>query len=310
MKDTLKIGTRGSALALVQVDMVKAALRAHFPALETEIVEIRTSGDWRPEQGETRLSEDAGGKGLFAREIEQALLRGDIDCGVHSMKDMESFLPEGLAIDHMLPREDPRDAFLANDYRTIDDMPPGSVIGTSSVRRQAFILARRPDLKVTPLRGNVPTRIEKLRSWKADGIILALAGLKRLGLEHEIASVIGIDEMLPAAGQGAVGIETRINDKETRLLFDRIHCRETGLCVRAERAALAVLDGSCHTPIGAHAVLQGTEMRLLVIVCSSDGRQKFEESMTMEVQSESMAFALGDQVGKKLRERVDPAILA
>lgn len=310
MKQILKIGTRGSKLALIQVDMVSAALKEHFPDLSIEVVEILTSGDWKPEDGETRLNEAEGGKGQFAKEIEQALLRGDIDCGVHSMKDMESFLPEGLVLDHMLPREDPRDAFLANDYEHFDDMPPGATIGTSSVRRQAFILSKRSDLKIVPLRGNVPTRIEKLRSWKVDATILALAGLKRMNLEHEIASVIEQDEMLSAAGQGAVGIETRVNDKETRLLFDRIHCRETGMCVKAERAALKVLDGSCHTPIGAHAVLDGDKMTLQVIVCAPDGKQKYEERADRSVGSDAQAESLGEQVGQALKSRVDPALLA
>jgi len=157
----LRIGTRGSKLALVQVDMVSALLRQHRPDLHIEIIKILTSGDWKPADGETRLSETEGGKGQFSKEIEQALLDGDIDCGVHSMKDMESFLPEGLALDHMLPREDARDAFLSNAYRNIRDMPSGAVIGTSSVRRQAVILEKRPDLVLVPLRGNVPTRIEK-----------------------------------------------------------------------------------------------------------------------------------------------------
>lgn len=309
MKTKLKIGTRGSKLALIQVDMVSAALREYFPDLDIEVVEILTSGDWKPEHGETRLSEEAGGKGQFAKEIQQALLEGAIDCGVHSMKDMEAFLPDGLVIDHMLPREDARDAFLSNDYKSFDEMPPGSTVGTSSVRRAAFILAKRPDLKIVPLRGNVPTRIEKLRSWKADATILALAGLKRMGLEHEMASIIAPEDMLPAAGQGAVGIETREQDIETRQLFDRIHCRTTGLCVKAERAALAVLDGSCHTPIGAQAALDGETMSLKVIVCALDGRQTYEESAAGPVSSVAQAETLGRQVGEMLKGRVDPVIL-
>ncbi len=309
MKKTLKIGTRGSKLALIQVDMVMAALKEHFPDLDITVEEILTSGDWKPSDGETRLSEAEGGKGQFAKEIEQALLRGDIDCGVHSMKDMESFLPDGLVIDHMLPRADPRDAFLANEALRLSDLPEGATVGTSSVRRQAFILSKRPDLKVVPLRGNVPTRIEKLRSWKVDATILALSGLQRMGLEHEAACVLDYDEMLPAAGQGAVGIETRVNDVETRSLFDRIHCAQTGLCVKAERAALAVLDGSCHTPIGAHAILSGGEMSLRVILCKLDGAQKYEEIQRGPVGSNAQAEALGARAGNAIKDRVDPALL-
>ncbi|MCB9990624.1 MAG: hydroxymethylbilane synthase [Rhodospirillales bacterium] len=309
-KTHLRIGTRASKLAMTQTRMVADAVRAHYPDMEIEIVEIHTSGEWAPAQGETRLSEAEGGKGLFAREIESALLEGAVDCGVHSMKDMASFLPDGLVIDHMLPREDTRDAFLSNDYKTLDELPAGATVGTSSLRRQAFILAKRPDLKVVPFRGNVPTRIEKLRSWKVDATLLALAGLKRLGLEDEVASVLSAEEMLPAAGQGAVGIETRVNDIETRQIFDRLHCRETGLRVAAERAALQVLDGSCHTPIGAHAVLSGNWMKLDVIVAAPDGRQLYAETRSDDIHAVSEAVALGQAAGQALKGRVDPAILS
>lgn len=310
MKDVLRIGTRGSALALVQTRMVADALKTLHPGLGLEIVEIVTSGDWKPADGETRLSEADGGKGLFAKEIEQALLEERIDCGVHSMKDMASFLPDGLAIDHVLPREDPRDAFLSNAYRTLDELPRGATIGTSSLRRQAFILARRPDLKVTPLRGNVSTRIEKLRAGKADAIILALAGLKRLGLEREAASILEPDVMLPAAGQGAVGIETRIDDAATKALLDDLHCRETGLRVAAERAALKALDGSCRTPIGAHAVLSGERMRLRVVVASPDGRQVYEDSVSVIVSSQMQIEEWGFRAGEALKNRVPSGLLA
>ncbi len=290
--------------------MVADMLRESHESLAVEIVEILTSGDWKPEDGETRLSEAEGGKGQFAKEIERAILTGDVDCGVHSMKDMESFLPDGLVIDHILPREDQRDAFLSNDYKSLSDMPEGASVGTSSVRRQAFILAKRPDLKVVPLRGNVPTRIEKLRSWKVDATILALAGLKRMGLEHEIAAVIEPEDMLPAAGQGAIGIETRVNDKETRALLDSLHCRDSGFCVKAERMALAVLDGSCHSPIGAYAQLSGEEMSLKVVVAALDGQQVYEEVMRGAVSSVTQAEDLGRTAGQILKERAPPALLA
>jgi hydroxymethylbilane synthase len=305
----IRIGTRGSRLALKQTDMVATALRAHWPNLLIDIVEIRTSGDWRPAEGETRLSEAAGGKGLFAKEIEEALLIGAIDCGVHSMKDMPSFLPEGLILRHMLPREDARDAFLANDCKTLDDLPRGATFGTSSLRRQAFILARRPDLKIVPLRGNVPTRIEKLRTRQVDATLLAYAGLKRLGLQGEISGVLSPGEMVPAAGQGAVGIEMRGNDLTTQQLFDPLHHRETGLRVTAERAALQILNGSCHTPIGSYATLSGKTMRLHVAVASGDGKQWFETEEQAEVETDADAQTFGEAVGMALKEKVPPQLL-
>lgn len=303
----VRIGTRGSKLALVQADMVAGALMAQGVAVE--IVRIETSGDWKPAQGETRLSEAEGGKGQFAKEIEAALLRGEIDCGVHSMKDMPSFLPEGLIIRHMLPREDARDAFLSNGAKTIDELPQGAVVGTSSLRRQAFVLARRPDLKVVPIRGNVPTRIEKLRGGQVDATLLALAGLRRLGLEKEISAVLDVAEMLPAAGQGAVGIEIRANDAVIAAFLDRLHCSKTGLCVHAERAALQVLDGSCHTPIGAHAVLDGNRIMLQVDVASGDGQQFFKTEKTGIVETDADAEALGRVAGEDLKARVPRELL-
>lgn len=307
MNKTLRIGTRGSKLALVQADMVARGLRRHHPGLEPEIVVIQTSGDWKPEHGETPLSEAQGGKGLFAKEIEAELAAGRIDCGVHSLKDMPSFLPPGLVIDHVLPREDPRDAFLSVKYGTLADLPPGAVVGTSSQRRQAMILARRPDLKIAPLRGNVPTRIEKLKAGQADAAILALAGLNRLGLAGEAASVIGTDEMLPAASQGIVGIETRADDAATRALLDPLHCRETGLQAAAERAALQILDGSCRTPIGAHAVPDGEGgLDLRVLVASPDGRLAFAERARGPAADAAQAAALGARAGRALKDRLPP----
>jgi hydroxymethylbilane synthase len=310
MKDSFRIGTRGSRLALVQANMVADGLRAAHPGLQVEIVEIRTSGDWIPAQGETRLSEAAGGKGQFAKEIETALLNGEIDCGVHSVKDMPSFLPDGLAMEHMLPREDARDAFLANGYANLDLLPKGAIVGTSSLRRQAFLLARRPDLKIVPIRGNVPKRIEKLREGRVDATLLALAGLRRLGLEQEAACVVDTRCMLPACGQGAVGIEIRAQDRATQDLLDPLHHRRTGLCIAAERAALQVLNGSCHTPIGAYATLmQSGLLDLHVAVASPDGTQFFEAGQSGVVSTDSDARVLGVAVGHDLKARVPAQLL-
>ncbi len=200
MTDTLRIGTRGSKLAMVQTHMVVDAVRRVHPGLMVEVKEILTSGDWKPEHGETRLAEAAGGKGLFAKEIERALLDGEIDCGVHSLKDMPSFLPPGLEIPFVLEREDPRDVFLSHQYDSLESMPAGSVVGTSALRRQAFILQKRPDLKVVPLRGNVPTRIEKMKSGQVGALVLASAGLRRLGLESEIKQYFSVNARTKLAG--------------------------------------------------------------------------------------------------------------
>lgn len=310
MEQILRIGTRGSKLAMTQTGMVRDLLRRYHPALETEVVEILTSGDWQPAHGETRLSEAEGGKGLFAKEIEAALLDRRIDCGVHSMKDMPSFLPQGLILEHVLPREDARDAFLSNKYGTLADLPKGAAVGTSSTRRASMVLAVRPDLKIVPLRGNVPTRIEKLRAGKADAIILALAGLKRLGLEHEIASVIEIADMLPAACQGIVGIELRGEDVHGREVFDALHCHATGLRAAAERAALQTLNGSCQTPIGAYSTLENGRMTLRVAVLSLDGKEHYEETKTAAVATDAQAAALGVEIGNILKGRVPAALLA
>lgn len=310
MKDTLKIGTRGSKLALVQANMVAAQLMAAHVGLDVEIVEINTSGDWKPEHGETRLSEAEGGKGLFAKEIERAILDGRVDCGVHSMKDMPSFLPEGLVIEHIPARADPRDAFLSSKYGALEDLPEGAKVGTASLRRQSFILAKRPDLNVIPIRGNVPTRIQKMKDGYADAIILAYAGLERLGLANEAAQVWAPDYMLPAAGQGAVGVEIRESDNAARALLDAVHNRETGLCVAAERAALQRLDGSCHTPIGAYATLDGNNLHLEVMVGSEDGQDIYQDSDKAAVNANSDAIALGDEIGRRLKNIVPPDLLA
>jgi len=305
----LRIGTRGSKLALVQTNMVVDALKAAHPGLAVEIITIQTSGDWKPEQGEARLSETAGGKGQFAAEIERAILAQEVDCGVHSLKDMPSVLPDGLMLRHTLKRADPRDALLANGVvHSLEDLPRGAVVGSSSLRRQAMLLARRPDLKIAPLRGNVPTRIEKLRAGQVDATVLALAGLSRLHLEHEVACILAPEFMLPAACQGIVGIEIRKNDSDTARLFDPVHDRNAGLAAAAERAALAVLDGSCHTPIGAHATLDHDQMILKVLVASADGKQIFEDEQAGPVRSDDDAACLGQVVGMRLRARVPSEI--
>lgn len=305
----LRIGTRGSQLALKQTNMVADALRAAHPDLTVEIIEILTSGDWKPAQGETRLMEAKGGKGQFAHEIEQRILSGEIDCGVHSLKDMPSFLPAGLKIEHFLPRADARDVFLSAKYKSWDDMPAGAVIGTSSLRRQAFILAKRPDLKVVPLRGNVPTRIEKLHQGQVDGMFLALAGLNRLNLTEYATRILSPEEFLPACGQGIIGIEIRTGDTRVGEIFDAISCKDTALVATAERAALQVLDGSCHTPVGSYAVLNEGRIKLQVAVAEADGSAYYEDHIEGPVATVEDARTLGQVIGHRLKPRLPEGIL-
>ena len=321
---TIRIGTRGSPLALAQTELVCAALASAHPSLKTEITVIKTSGDWKPEHEETRLSEVEGGKGLFAKEIEAALLAGEIDAAIHSMKDMDSHLPEGLVIKHMLPREDPRDALLLskksnlanlsqNENDAFSALDEGAVVGAASVRRTAFLKHVRPDVNIIPLRGNVQTRIDKLRGPNAvpgmDATFLAMAGLNRLGLQDEADIVLEPEVMLPAAGQGAVGIQIREGDQIAREYLDAIAHEPTFLCVLAERAALKTLDGSCHTPIGAFAEFDGADMRLRLKVASLDGKDIFENEAVQPVSGRADAEQLGRTLAETLKDKIPQDIL-
>lgn len=308
-----RIGTRGSKLALKQTDMVAKALSAAHPGLAAEIVVIKTSGDWTPADGETRLPDSAGGKALFAKEIEEALLRGDIDAGVHSLKDMQAVLPDGLAINHVLPRANPLDALILKDtarkIETLHDLPLNARIGTCSVRRQAFLLQRRPDLQIETLRGNVTTRLEKLRSRDLDAIILACAGLERLGLSHEISCTLPPQDMLPAVGQGIIAIETRADDHKTHALLDPLNDRQTLICAIAERAAVAALNGSCHSPIGAYAAWRDDVLHMDLCAASLDGKDFFTQQATLAGASPQTAQDFGFDLGKKLKTVLPDHIL-
>ena len=303
------IGTRGSPLALVQANDVRDKIDNIGQNIDVELKIIKTSGDWRPEEGEVRLNALEGGKAQFATEIEEALLTGEIDIAVHSMKDMEAVLPKGLCIPYMLPREDVRDAFLSNNAQNIDGLPKGSIVGTASVRRQAFLLHKRPDVQVVPLRGNVQTRIEKLRNGQVDATFLACAGLNRLGLADEITSVLAPEDMLPAAGQGAVGIEMREEDQDKLSFFSQFSCSETYMCVSCERAVLRTLGGSCHTPVGVYAVRDGDRMHLRAQVVSLDGKYIWAEDETRVILSFEEAEGFGEIVGMRLKEVVPKDIL-
>ena len=296
MTGRLRIGTRGSPLALVQAEAVGAALMRAHAGLEVAYHVVRTTGD----RIQDRPLAEVGGKGLFTKEIEQALLDGAIDLAVHSMKDVETFLPDRLCIAAMLPRENPRDVLLSKDALTLEGLPPGARVGTSSIRRQAQLLHRRPDLRILPFRGNVETRLRKLEEDEADATLLAAAGLARLGRLGIATEILPPDTILPAAGQGAIGIETRSADADTRRLVEAVNHRETELCVAAERAMLAVLDGSCRTPIGALAELDesGETVSLRGLVARPDGSALHRRE---RIAAAGDALAMAADLGAELR---------
>jgi hydroxymethylbilane synthase len=303
MKKTIRIGTRGSPLALIQSEEIRKTLFRANPQLaadtEIEIVPIRTTGDWKPEHMEKRFVEMGGSKGLFTKEIEDALLSGHIDMAVHSMKDVASELSDRLDIAAVLPRNDPRDAFISATAPTLAELPQGAIIGTASLRRQAQILARRPDLRVVPLRGNVETRLKKLGDGLADATLLAVAGLARLDMTSRIASILSLDEMMPAAAQGALGVEIRKDDDEIRGLLAAINDPVSATCIRAERAVMAAIDGSCHTPAGAYATLGADgQVKINALVARANGQNMLRLSGTCATAD---AEALGKQIGDKLR---------
>ncbi|HJN03762.1 MAG TPA: hydroxymethylbilane synthase [Alphaproteobacteria bacterium] len=293
----LRLGTRGSPLALAQTNMVRARLieaDESLTAENTEIVTIKTSGDLIQD----RPLADVGGKGLFTKEIEEALLDGSIDIAVHSMKDMPTEFPGGLTVPCILEREDPRDAFLSPGHPDPWSLPEGAMVGTSSLRRQAQLLHRRPDLKVVNFRGNVHTRLRKLRDGEVDATLLALAGLKRLGMADAVTGVIEADDLLPAVAQGAIGIECRDGDQRVLDGLASLNDDDTFDCVAAERAVLAALDGSCRTPIAALAELDGDALHLRALIVTPDGKTLHRSDRTGP---RDAAKALGGEAGEALR---------
>lgn len=297
----LRLGTRGSPLALAQARMVRQALAAAhgFDPDQIAIEVIRTSGD----RIQDRPLADVGGKGLFTKEIEEALAADTIDLAVHSSKDMPTMLPPGLVLSAFMEREDPRDVFISRKAKTIADLPRGATVGTASLRRQAMVKRKRPDLTIVPLRGNVETRLRKLDEGVAAATLLALAGLKRLGLADAATAVLDVNEFLPAVGQGAIGIETRADDGRTRELLAAINHADTFSALGAERAFLAVLDGSCRTPIGGHATISGGRLRFRGMVVKPDGSEAFEASREGNVRD---AEELGADAGAELKGRAGP----
>ena len=289
----VRIATRKSALALWQANFVKAELEVAHPGLQVELVPMSTQGD---KILDTPLAK-IGGKGLFVKELETAMLEGRADIAVHSMKDVPVDFPEGLMLHTICQREDPRDAFVSNTYQQLADLPQGAVVGTSSLRRQCQIKAMRPDLQIKDLRGNVNTRLAKLDAGEFDAIILASAGLIRLGFEARIASFLDVGTSLPANGQGAVGIECRTDDLKVQQLLAPLEHRETRICVLAERAMNRKLQGGCQVPIGAFAVLNQNELWLRGLVGQLDG----SEILRSEIKGQaSQAEQLGTQLAEQL----------
>ncbi len=305
---TLRIGTRGSPLALAQANETRALIKAAHgdptPLGVPEIVEIKTTGDIVLD----RPLADIGGKGLFSKEIDTALLDRRIDLAVHSMKDLETWMPDGIVIAAVLEREDTRDAFISEKYAALFDLPEGAVVGTASVRRQAQILHRRPDLKCVVFRGNVQTRLGKLADGQADATILACAGLNRLGRAEIVTQALDPGEMLPAVAQGAVAITCRADDTKVRDVLATIDHAPTHLRVTAERAMLEALDGSCRTPIGGLAELSddGTEMTLTGLVAKTDGSILHRAVRTGP---SAGAYDLGRGLGEELKSMAGPGFL-
>lgn len=300
----VRIGTRGSKLALWQAGAVRDALAlAHgLPADALQIVPIRTSGD----RIQDRALLEAGGKGLFTKEIEEALLSGAVDLAVHSAKDMQTFLPAGLVIGGYLEREDVRDALITASGADLAGLPAGARLGTASLRREALVRRARPDLSIALIRGNVPTRLKRVEAGEFDATLLASAGLRRLGLEGHITAVLPLDTFPPACGQGAVAIECRADDARIRGLLAAVEHRDTALAVTCERAFLAVLDGSCRTPIAGYARIADGELRFDGILLAPDGRACFEASVSGSV---SDPAGLGEAAGHDIRARAPAAFL-
>jgi len=298
----LKIGTRGSPLALAQAYETRRRLMAAFDLLEDafEIVVITTSGDNAQLIAKDKPLKEVGGKGLFTKEIEEAMLVGGIDIAVHSMKDMPVLQPDGLLLDTYLPRQDTRDAFVSPNHASLAELPEGATVGTSSLRRRAQLLNYRKDLNVVEFRGNVQTRLIKLEDGVADCTFLAMAGLNRLGMAHVASSAIAPEDMLPAIAQGAIGIERRADDMTTAALLEAIHDGPTGQRLAAERAFLAALDGSCETPIAGLAELDGNTLRLRGEVLRPDGSESLLDDQTAPIED---GAALGESMAKYLLER-------
>ncbi|MFA6178325.1 MAG: hydroxymethylbilane synthase [Candidatus Methylopumilus sp.] len=299
----LVIASRESALAMWQARYIQSTLQALYPETTVEILGMTTTGDQILDSPLAKI----GGKGLFVKELEQALADGRADLAVHSMKDVPMHLPEGFALAAIGEREDPRDAFVANNFKTLEELPPGSIVGTSSLRRQSQLQARLPHLKIESLRGNVQTRLRKLDEGQYAAIILAAAGLKRLGLGDRITQLISTEHSIPAVGQGALGIEINADRQDLLSVLAPLNHPATASCVEAERGMSRALAGSCQVPLGAYAERHGEELRMTGFVASVDGKEIIREAITGAA---SNPEALGQALAGKLRALGADRILA
>jgi hydroxymethylbilane synthase len=300
---TVKIATRKSALALWQAEYVKAQLEHFHPEIHVELVPMTTKGDVILD---TPLAK-VGGKGLFVKELEVAMLEGKADIAVHSMKDVPVDFPEGLGLEVICPREDPRDAFVSNTFSVLSDLPKGAIVGTSSLRRQCQLKAKRPDLDIRDLRGNVNTRLKKLDEGQYDAIILAAAGLIRLKMSDRITQYIEPEEMLPANGQGAVGIECRVDDDIIKTLLKPLECNTTRIRVLTERAMNKTLEGGCQVPIASYSVISdnGKKVHLRGLVGAIDGSELIESEITGPVeQGEVLGHTLAQELLSRGADRI------
>ncbi|WP_299980923.1 hydroxymethylbilane synthase [Desulfobacula sp.] len=306
MKKNIRIGTRGSKLALWQANFIKSEIERLFPDLNVELKIIKTTGDRITDRPLAMV----GGKGLFVKEIENALLNSDIDLAVHSMKDMPGKLPEGLIIGAVPKRENPFDVLISKDNRLLTDYKKGAKIGTSSLRRASQIKHIRPDVAIVSIRGNLDTRIKKLKSGEYDAIVLAAAGLRRLGQESEITEYLDETIMLPAVGQGALCIETRKNNGDIALIMETLDHHDTRICVTGERAFLKQIEGSCHIPVACFGKIKDNQVVLTAVVASEDGKALIKQQIVSPMDKvESHGQTLADQVlekgGKKILEHLN-----
>lgn len=306
MKEKIIIGTRGSQLALWQANHIKSEIEKHFPELDVELSIIKTTGDRITDRPLAMV----GGKGLFVKEIESALLNNDIDLAVHSMKDMPGQLPEGLIIGAVPERENPFDVLISKDNKPLKDYETGAKIGTSSLRRASQIKHVRPDVEIESIRGNLDTRIKKLQAGDYDAIVLAAAGLRRLGQENVISEYLDDTVMIPAVGQGALCIETRENDPDIQQIMDKLDHSDTRTCVSGERAFLKQIEGSCHIPVACYGKMTDGGVELIAVVASEDGKTLIREQVTTPVDRvESAGRKLADQVlesgGKQILESLN-----
>jgi hydroxymethylbilane synthase len=300
----LVIGTRGSPLALAQAEQVRDRLAAHgIPAERIALEVIRTTGDAIRD----RPLAEAGGKGLFTKEIEEALMAGAIDLAVHSAKDMATILPTGLRIAAVLEREDARDVFISAKAKTLEGLPRGARVGTASLRRQALVKRLRADLAVVPMRGNVETRLRKLAAGEVDAVVLALAGLKRLGLAQAATAVLSVEEFLPAVGQGIIAIEARGDDERALAVVRAVNHDETAAALTAERTFLAVLEGSCRTPIAGYAAVAAGRLAFRGLIAKPDGSDVIE---TQRYGAMVDAVRLGAEAGRELKQRAGDGFFA